>query len=136
MGKIAKSSVENDLHQPDYISFFNYHFYISDKNLVGWKFCEFLPEKQTTDSNKYCFQLNHLKAAVDEQKKSILFDLVRSIFDKENAKPLFSGGGRANRQNLFLARSIHQILQLLPFISVFTEFSLFSSLENCIILIE
>ena len=47
---------------------------------------ELLPENQTINSNKYCSQLDQLKAALDE-KRPKLVNRKRIIFHQDNARP-------------------------------------------------
>ena len=54
-----------------------------------WKevlYYELLPENQTINSNKYCFQLDQLKAALDE-KRPELVNRKHIIFHQDNARP-------------------------------------------------
>ena len=54
----------------------------------GWKgvlYYELLPENQTINSNKYCSQLDQLKAALDE-KHPELVNRKRIIFHQDNAR--------------------------------------------------
>ena len=54
-----------------------------------WKgvlYYELLPENQTINSNKYCSQLDQLKAELDE-KRPELVNRKRIIFHQDNAKP-------------------------------------------------
>ena len=52
----------------------------------GALYYELLPENQTINSNKYCSQLDHLKAAPDE-KRPELVNRKRIIFHQDNARP-------------------------------------------------
>ena len=54
-----------------------------------WKgvlYYELLPENQTINSNKYCSQLDQLKAALDEKRPELL-NRKCIIFHQDNARP-------------------------------------------------
>ena len=52
----------------------------------GVLYYELLPENKTINSNKYCSQLDQLKAALDE-KHPELVNRKRIIFHQDNARP-------------------------------------------------
>ena len=108
-----------------------------------WKgvlYYELLPENQTINSNKYCSQLDQLKAALDE-KRPELVNRERIIFHQDNARPHVS---LMTRQKLLQLG--WEVLIYLPYspdtaplgVHLFWALQnspnekLFSSLEDCI----
>ena len=96
-----------------------------------WKgilYHELLPENQTINSNKYCSQLDQLKAALDEKhlelvnRKHILFhqDSTRTAcFFDDQAKTVTAWLGSSDSSAVFTRHCTFGF----PFISVFTKFS-------------
>ena len=94
-----------------------------------WKgdlYYELLPENQTINSNKYCSQLNQLKASLDE-KRPELVNRKRVIFHQDNARLHVS---LMTRQKL-LQLGWEVLIRLLysPDIAP-SDFHLFCSLQN------
>ena len=95
-----------------------------------WKgvlYYELLPENQTINSNKYCSQLDQLKAALDE-KRPELVNRERIIFHQDNARPhvslmtrqkLTAWLGSSDSSAVFTRHYTFRC----PCISVFTKFS-------------
>ena len=87
---------------------------------------ELLPENQTINSNKYCSQLDQLKAALDE-KRPELVNRERIIFHQDNARPHVSLMTRQKLLQLGWEVLIHQLYSpdIAPSdaILVFTNFS-------------
>ena len=86
----------------------------------------FWKTKQTINSNKYCFQLDQLKAALDE-KRPELVNRKRIIFHQDNARPHVSLMTRQKLLQLGREVLIHPPYSpdIVPsdFILVFTKFS-------------
>ena len=93
-----------------------------------WKgvlYYELLPENQTIKSNKYCSQLDQLKAALNE-KRPELVNRKRIIFHQDNARPHVSLMTR--RKLLQLG---WEVLIDLPYSDIAPlDFHLFRSLQN------
>ena len=95
-----------------------------------WKgvlYYDLLPETQTINSNKYCSQLDQLKAALDE-KRLELVNRKRIIFHQDNARPRFfddqaktvrAWPRSSDSSGVFTRHCTFGF----PFISVFTKFS-------------
>ena len=93
----------------------------------GVLYYELLPENQVINSNKYCSQLDQLKAALDE-KHPELVNRKRIIFHQDNTRPHIFWWPGKNCYSLagkfWFIRRIHQTWNFgLPFISVFTKFA-------------
>ena len=100
-----------------------------------WKgvlYYELLPENQMINSNKYCSQLDQLKAALDE-KCPELVNRKRIIFHQDNARPHVS---LMNRQKL-LQLGWEVLIHLLysPDIAP-SDFHLFWSLQNSLFFLK
>ena len=104
----------------------------------GVLYYELLPENQTINSNKYCSQLDQLKAALDE-KRPELVNIKCIIFHQDNARPHVSLMTRQKLLQVGWEVMIHPPYSRhcpfrFPFISVFKN-SLngknFNSLEDC-----
>ena len=96
-----------------------------------WKgvlYYELLPENQTINSNKYCSQLDQLKAALDE-KHLELANRKRITFHQDNARPHVSLMTRQKLLQLGWEVLIHPpySLDIAP-----SDFQLFRSLQNSI----
>ena len=94
-----------------------------------WKgvlYYELLPENETINSNKYCSQLDQLKAALD-QKRPELVNRKRIIFHQDNTRPHVSLMTRQKLLQLGWEVLIH-----LPYSSdiASSDFHLFQSLQN------
>ncbi|KAF6130886.1 hypothetical protein HJG60_007843 [Phyllostomus discolor] len=92
----------------------------------GVLYYELLPENQTVNSNKYCSQLDQLKAALDE-KRPELVNTKRIIFHQDNARPHVSLMTRQKLLQLGWEVLIHP-----PYSSDIAPsgFHLFRSLQN------
>ena len=92
----------------------------------GVLYYELLPENQTINSNKYCSQLDQLKAALDE-KRPELVNTKRIIFHQDNARPHVSLMTRQKLLQLGWEVLIHP-----PYSSDIAPsgFHLFRSLQN------
>ena len=94
-----------------------------------WKgvlYYELIPENQTINSNKYCSQLDQLKAALNE-KHPELVNRKRIIFHQDNARPHVSLMTRQKLLQLGWEVLIHQPYS--PDIAP-SDFHLFWSLQN------
>ena len=92
----------------------------------GVLYYELLPENQTINSNKYCSQLDQLKAALNE-KCPELVNRKRIIFHQENARPRVS---LMTRQKLLqLGWEVPTHPPYSPDIAP-SDFHLFRSLQN------
>ena len=96
-----------------------------------WKevlYYELLPENQTINSNKYCLQLDQLKAALDE-KHLELVNRKCITFHQDNVRPHVSLMTRQKTVTARLGRSDSSAVFTrhctfgFPFILVFTKFS-------------
>ena len=96
-------------------------------NWKGVLYYELLPENQTINSNKYCSQLDQLKAALNE-KCPKLVNRKRIIFHQDNARlhvslmtkqKLTAWLGSSDSSTIFTRHCTFKF----PFISVFTKFS-------------
>ena len=94
---------------------------------LGALYYELLPENQTINSNKYCSQLDQLKAALDE-KRPELVNRERIIFHQDTARPRFFDDqaktvtawlGSSDSSATFTRYCTFEF----PFIFVFTKFS-------------
>ena len=95
----------------------------------AWKgvpYYELLPLNQTINSNKYCSQLDQLKAALDE-KRPELVNRIRIIFHQDNARPHVSLMTRQKLLQLGWEVLIHSLYS--PDIAP-SDFHLFRSLQN------
>ena len=94
-----------------------------------WKgvlYYELLPENQTINSNKYCSQLDQLKAALDK-KHPELVNGKRIIFHQDNTRPRVSLMTRQKLSQLGWEVLIHLLHS--PDIAP-SDFHLFWSLQN------
>ena len=94
-----------------------------------WKgvlYYELLPENQTINSNKYCSQLDQLKAALDE-KHPELVNRKRIIFHQDHTRPHVSLMTRQKLLRLGWEVLVHPPYS--PDIAP-SDFHLFQSLEN------
>ena len=94
-----------------------------------WKgvfYYELIPENQTINSNKYCSQLDQLKAALDE-KRPELVNRKRVIFHQDNARPHVSLMTMQKLLQLGWEVLIH--LRYSPDVAS-SDFHLFWSLQN------
>ena len=93
----------------------------------GVLYYELLPEDQMINSNKYCSQLDQLKAALDERhlelvnRKCIIFhqDNARLRFFDDQAKTVTAWLGSSESSAIFTRHCTFRF----PFISVSTKFS-------------
>ena len=97
-----------------------------------WKgvlYYELLPENQTINSNKYCSQLDQLKAALNE-KHPELVNRKRIIFHQDNSRPHVSLMTRQKLLQLGWEVLIHPPYSpdIVPF-----DFYLFWSLQNSLV---
>ena len=107
-----------------------------------WKvvlYYELLPENQTINSNKYCSQLDQMKAALDE-KRLELVNKKCIIFHQDNARPHVSLMTRQKLLQLawkfWFIHGMHQTLHLCISISfslykILLKRKNFNSLEDC-----
>ena len=87
---------------------------------------ELLPENQTINSNKYCFQLDQLKAALDK-KRPELVNRKHIIFHQDNVRPYVSL--MTGQKLLHLGWEVRIHLLYSPDIAPL-DFHLFRSLQN------
>ena len=92
----------------------------------GGLYYELIPENQTINSNKYCSQLDQLKAALDK-KHPVLVNRKRIIFQQDNPRPHVSLMTRQKLLQLGWEVRIHPPCS--PDIAPL-DFHLFRSLQN------
>ena len=102
-----------------------------------WKgvlYYELLPENQMINSNKYCSQLDQLKAAFDEKhpesvnRKHVIFhqdNAKNACFFDDQAKTVTAWLGSSDSSTVFTRHCTFGF----PFISVFTKFSQWKKLQ-------
>ena len=93
---------------------------------LGILYYELLPENQMINSNKYCSQLDQLKAALDE-KHPELVNRKHIIFHQDNARPHVSLMTRQKLLQLVWEVLIHPPYS--PDVAP-SDFHLFRSLQN------
>ena len=92
----------------------------------GVHYYELLPENQTINSNKYCSQLDQLKAAIDK-KRPELVNRKHIIFHQDNTRPFVYLMTRQKLLQLAWEVLIHPLYS--PDIAP-SDFHLFRSLQN------